>query len=54
MTARRHTPHADFDARLAATRRMLRDRETGGAIIMGPAAQYWLCDLGTFLGALIP
>jgi Xaa-Pro dipeptidase len=33
---------------------MLRDRETGGAIIMGPEAQYWLCGLDTFLGALIP
>jgi Xaa-Pro dipeptidase len=54
MTAPRHAPHADFHARLAATRRMLRDRETGGAIIMGPEAQYWLCGLDTFLGALIP
>jgi Xaa-Pro dipeptidase len=54
MTVRRHAPHADLQARLAATRRVLRDRGISGAIIMGPAAQYWLCGLDTFLGALIP
>ena len=54
MTAPRHVTHADLDARLAATRRILRDRDVGGAIIMGPEAQYWFSGLDTFLGALIP
>ena len=54
MTAPRHAPPGELRARLTATRRMLRDREVDGAIIMGPEAQYWLCGLDTFLGALIP
>ena len=54
MTTPRHVTQAEFDARLAATRKILRARDAGGAIIMGPEAQYWLCGLDTFLGALIP
>ena len=54
MTMPRHVTPAEFDARLAATRRILRERDAAAAIIMGPEAQYWLCGLDTFLGALIP
>jgi len=54
MTRPRHLTRADFEARLAATRRILSERGAGGAIVMGPEAQYWLCGLDTFLGALIP
>ena len=54
MTTHRHVTAADFAPRLAAARRVLRERETDCAIIMGPEAQYWLCGLDSFLGALIP
>src|SRR5215470_17416495 len=49
-----HITPADFASRLLAARRVLREREADCAIIMGPEAQYWLCGLDTFLGALIP
>jgi Xaa-Pro dipeptidase len=54
MTTPRHVTPADFAPRLAAARRILLERETDCAIIMGPEAQYWLCGIDSFLGALIP
>src|SRR5262249_17256542 len=54
MTPRRFITPAEFAPRLAAAREILREREVGSAIIMGPQAQYWLCGLDTFLGALFP
>jgi Xaa-Pro aminopeptidase len=54
MTTQGHMTPADFAPRLAAARRILREREADCAIIMGPEAQYWLCGLDSFLGALIP
>jgi Xaa-Pro aminopeptidase len=54
MTTSRHVTPAEFDARLSAARQVLREREVACAIVMGPEAQYWLCGLDTFLGALIP
>src|SRR5262249_43698504 len=54
MTTPRSVTRADLETRLAATRRSLIERGAGCAIVMGPEAQYWLCGLDTFLGALIP
>jgi Xaa-Pro aminopeptidase len=54
MAMSRHVPTAHFAPRLAAARQVLWEREAGCAIVMGPEAQYWLCGLDSFLGALIP